>query len=70
MIIDCNRIAVAGPKLEFIRRSCYRCKINPGLCAINDLLRDTGVLETWQKLKAPNYRERKHGTKRSDGQRD
>lgn len=70
MTIDCNRIAVAGPKLEFIRRSCYRCKINPGLCAINDLLRDTGILENWQKLKAPNYREKKRETKRSDSQRN
>lgn len=70
MTIDCNRILVAGPKLQFVRRTCYKCKINPGLCAINDLLRDTGVLDTWQKLKAPNYREKKREVKRSDNQRN
>lgn len=70
MKVDCNRIMVQGNRLMIVKDTCEGCKINPGLCAINDLLRDTGVLETWQKLKAPNYREKKREYKRSDSQRN
>ena len=64
MTVNCNRIQTAGPKLEFVRRSCLGCKINPGLCEINRMLEDTGILDDWKKLKAPNYKVVKYGTKR------
>lgn len=59
MKVDCNRILVDGRRLCIVKDSCLGCKINSKYCAINDLLEDAGVLESWKNWDMPNFRDRK-----------
>ena len=58
MKVDCARIVVDGRRLCMVKDNCLGCEIDNQTCAINDLLDETGVLESWKNWDMPNYRDR------------
>lgn len=67
MIVNCNRIIIAdddininkdGNRLCIVKDSCMGCRIDAEHCALNDLLKDTGMIDNWAKWDLPNFRER------------
>lgn len=55
---DCNRIVVDGNRLCVVKDTCEGCLIDPEHCALNDLFKDTGLVENWKNWDVPNFRER------------
>ena len=58
MTVDCNRIMVDGERVCIVKDTCEGCKMNSEYCAINDMLEDLGLIDSWAKWDMPNFRER------------
>lgn len=54
----CNRIITQGRDVCIVKDTCAGCAMDPGRCAITDMLEQNGTLESWRKWDFPNFRER------------
>jgi hypothetical protein len=54
----CNRIITRGRDVCIVKDTCDGCAMNPGRCAINDLLEQNGTLANWETTNLLNFRER------------